>query len=672
MIHFIKSCFWIPALIALLLYSQVLGFGTAWGDDILVISPFGKDLSLALEGFYKNVPGHHFIPLYFFQSYLVNSIFGEKAYPFGFHVYQLLLNITSCILAPLVFYKITNNKLVSILMVTIWIVHPINVEVLTRVGTTVCELSAGTFCLAFIYLFIKIRETEKNILKLLFSFLGILCFLASVTSCEQHFFFPFVLLLIYFYLERTNLFLKKDLLGFVVFPLILACPFYLVWRYIANGGTLLYTGDELITWTEFGTPKDILFRAFWLAPQLFVHYLRLFFYPNYLSEAQADWYKVGESVWSFYSILCQVFVLILILSAMYLFKKIPLFAIGIFWFFASMILVIQIIPCFSIVDEHYCYISLFGILLSLFSFVIYYFKTIPSKVIVSAVILIFSLFTWRTILYIPSGKDALTQHVYLSTHSPKWIKLKHALHTYIYAKENNRINELPNWINEKSIEKASQDWLKDYNYITPNLSHKFGPYRFPYNYRFYFIFAESLINLNSLKEAQALIKQALLIRGDGYAWWQLTSIFYNQENWHETLAIMKKAIELNPRFKEFYSQALINVLLNTKRFDEGEVLVKNYIKASPKSSHPFLFAGLFYKAFNKPKEAINYFERAILKDKIVSVNHKDLYIDGAKLFIQERMLDKAKEALYIVKRYDPFNEEAKEILSQVEHTLAAF
>ena len=355
--NFIKDFFWFPSLIGLILYSQILNFAASWGDDVLMIQPRAKDFHLMLESFYNQQNNKNFDCFGVFQAFVINKLFGHNAYPFGFHLYSLILHTISGLLITLVLYKITKNKFVSVLMACLWAVHPINVETVTRLGIAPFHLAAGTFCLCSFLCFLRAIEITKLKELIIFSSVGLFFFLISITSNEQYLFFPLVILFTLFYLKGSKIFLEKKYIFSIIAPIFLIYPCYFFWRYIAFGHNLFYAGETLLTWADLGSLKDILFRAFWLSPQLIVHYFRLFLWTDYLAESKADWYMVGGSILSTYSLFCQLVVFGMVISAIALFRKNPLFSIGTFWFLLPMALVIQIIPLFSIVDEHYCYLS---------------------------------------------------------------------------------------------------------------------------------------------------------------------------------------------------------------------------------------------------------------------------------------------------------------------------
>ncbi len=662
---FLKSYLWIPAFIGFLLYLQTLTFGSAWGDDHIVIDPVCRDFNLMLKSFYHNIPGQHFFPFSFFQSYVVNLIFGKIAFPFGFHFYQLTMHIISCILAALIFEKITKSRLISILIVTLWTVHPLNVESLTRLVCAPAHIPAGTFCLAFIFCFLKANEISNGVTKIILSLLGILFFLISVTSYEQYILFPFVLIIIISILAKKKMTQDKHHIFFLAIPIIFIYLVYIAWRYYASGKTLFYSGDEAITWTEIGSLKDILFRAFWLAPQLLVHYFRLFFYPDYLAESKADWYKVGGSIWSFYSLFCQSLIFILIISSFLLRKKIPLFSIGVAWFFIGMFPIIQIIPIFSIVDEHYCYLPILGIFLSLFSIVKYFWNPINKKILLVFILPIFFILTLRTILYIPSVKDQLTQAIYMAQESPELLKPLHVAKVQNLAALENRPSEVPEWIKEYNGDEIALKWVKYNLSKEPDLSYKFGPIQMSYNYYWYWGAIRVLYYMHMTKELNSLFDQAIIIKPNWFGYYHASMFFRDIKDWDKAWDYLKRAIELAPKHYLLFDSLFIEVSNNGDKFNEAETLLKKFLLLKNTSAYPYLFSGRFYETFNKNDLAIQCFRSGISSDKEASINAKQLYYSTCIYFFKNHMLSEAKQTLNIILSFDPFDEYAKQLLRKL-------
>ena len=662
---YVQSYFWLPAVIGILLYSQTLWFGSAWGDDTVVIESQAKNFHLVFESFFRQITCKDFDPFRTLQCFVINSFFKEHAYPFGFHFYNLFLLFISCLLAVNILFKITNNKLFSILIVTLWVVHPINVQVIVRLGCGPFQLACAAFGLAFTFCFLKIREVEKPFNQFVFSLLGIFFFLASVTSIEQCLFFPFVLFLIFFYLEGKNIFLVKKYLYFFILPLILVYPLYFAWRYYAFGGKLFYAGYDFTPWTEMGSIKDVLFRTFWLAPQLIVHYFRLFFWPDYLSESKATWYIVGDSLFSPYSLFCQALVLVLIVSAVVLYRKIPLFTIGITWFFFSMILVLQIIPLFNIVDEHYCYLAGLGLLLAIFSLINFSLKNFHPKLLVICILPIFCILTWRTMLYIPFGKSLLTRYIYAANEAPDFLRPKYMSLAINLAHVENRLNELPSWINEKNVVKETNKWIENNLNIEPVLSYKFGPIQFLYNYYFYRTIFMVLYSTNRQKELKVFLTQALKVKNNWLGWYECARFFSKIGQWQDAWEALKVAISQKPDHNLSHGQLFIDIAYNANKLSEAEELVRKFVQAQSKSAYPYLFAGKLYKTFGKKEEAAYYFLQSISNDKVSTIWY-EFYMAAAEFFIENKLYNEAEKTLRYLLTLDPFETNAKLKLQYVE------
>ena len=668
---YFKSLLWLPSLIALVVYFQALSFGLTWGDDNVVVAPIAKDFSLMLKGFYHTIPGGHFFPFSFLQCFLINSIFGTNAFPFGFHLYQLIMHVISCVLATLIIYKITNNKLIAILMVSLWTVHPLNVETLTRLVCAPAHVPAGTFCLAFLYCFLKSKEARNTLHKIMFSFIGIVFFLISITSYEQYILFPLVVGLLLYMLPNNSTYSRREFIYFLVLPILLIYVFYVVWRYVACGGELFYSGDELITWTDLGSIKDIFFRAYWLVPQLLVHYLRLFFWPDFLAESKADWYKIGNSVWSAYSLFCQILILVLILSSVILRKKIQLFTIGIFWFFICMLPIIQIIPLFTIVDEHYCYLPIIGLFISIFSLVMHYLKNIKPITLIILFIPVFCLLTWRTLIYLPNHKNSFSQKVSMAIYSPPWMKVVYILEAIQTARSQNKQDELPPGLNLDGLKNECFKWLKVNLLVQADLSQRFGPMQTVYKYNTYMFLCRVLYSSKREKESAILVQQALSVKNNWFGWFSNAEFFSGIQRWNKAWEALKKAIELNPQCNFLYGITFTKIALNAHVFNEAEQLIKNYIMLKPKLSHPYMCAAFFYMAFKKNNKALIFSKQAIAQDKIVSINDRNGYLQIANFLLQNRMPVEAKEALKIL-IYDinPSDNEAKSKLLQIQKLAA--
>lgn len=646
---FQKSFYWLPLVITLAVYSQTIFFGTPWNDDNTVISPPARDFHLMLKSFYQNVPGLHFAPMYYLQAFIVNKIFGANAYPFGFHLYNLFLHLISCIFATAVCFKLFSNKFLSAVLVSLWTVHPLNVEAISRIGVGPGHVASGTFCLIFVYCLLRVLDSQLCIQKVLFLISGLLFFLASMTSCEQFFFFPFVLFLICIFLYGFKFLIKKENVFWIILPLCGIYFIYFLWRYYACAGNVFETSCELTKWSEFGTLKDALFRAFWLAPQLLVHYLKLFFYPDFLSDVQAEWFKIGKSLFSFYSLFCQVLVFGLILVCLFWFKKIPLFSIGVFWFLFSMVLIVQTIPLFVMVDQYYCYFSILGVFISLFAVI----AKLNQKILLVILLLIFSLLSFRTIIYLQSNKDTFSYFISLYKHAPEETKVLHLFDALAYAEMQNKLKELPGDISYENFDHMVDAWLKKYLDKPIDLSHKFGPIQYAPNYILYKLLSLNLYHRGKKDELNKLIKHELEVKNNWLGWQQHADFLRYVKEWNPAWYSINRAISLNPVHYILYDSNFSEIAFNAGRFNEAEKLIKNFMLLKSNYSYPYLCAGVFYKTFGKDLQALNYYEQALLPEKVISINYKNMYIEAGRFFVTHKKYDLAAKAFSIVTSFDP-------------------
>lgn len=663
---FLKSFIWLPPLIALVLYLQSITFGSPWGDDAVMNQPRSKDLSLMLESFYRQLSNKNFDPFCVFQSFVIHKIFQNNAYPFGFHIYNVFLHVAFSILITLFLYKITKDKFITLLIVCLWAVHPVNVEIVTRIGIGPYHLAAAVFCLISCFSFLKLRETDKLINCFIYSFLGFFFFIASVTSIEQYLFFPIVLLLILVSLEGLKVLFQKKHLIFFIIPLLVSYPIYLLWRYTAFGGSLFYAGDYFIPWTEMGSLNEILFRAFWLAPQIIVHYFRLILWPDYLAESKADWFMVGDSLWSPYSLFCQIFVALIILSAIFLAKKNPLYSIGIAWFFFSVILIVQIVPLFSLVDEHYCYMALIGLLLAAFSLLIKKPKLIPKKIILFISIPILAFLTWRTVLYIPSEKDLFSLSLYNAAEAPEWIKSQKIAVAFVNAASLNRLQELPPWVSGEAVTSHMHEWIRRHLNEEVTLWHKYGPIQMPYNYNFYRglfdAYREAGVDVNQLT---LILNQAVRVKNSWSGWLEAANLLVKVNDCNTAWEFYKLAAETNPTKGLIYGSNFIRSAILSNHISEAETIIFNYIKLRSNQAYPYLFAGEFYRNLNNKEKAMYYYKLAVSPDKLRILDEK-LYLTVAKVFAENKMYDWAYKAVSIILVRNPLNAEAKKFLASLK------
>ena len=664
MLLFRKYYFFIPAIIFLILYFPSIFYGTAWGDDPMAISPQARDFGLMLKSFYDStaMQADHYLPFFYLQCFIVNLIFGENAFPFGFHLYLYVSGFVVCILASILFYQVIGDKLISTLIVIFWTVHPINLQMHTRllVGPT---NAAFAFCLVFLICYLQCRKSTSVVNKILLMMLGSTCFILSIMMVEWCIHFPVLLCLIYLYLEGKDIFKKRFFTLFL--PLFLTYLIYFGLRLLATQGAFIESAGELIRWTELGSIQDILFRAVWLSPQLLVHYLKLFFFPFGLMDSAAEWYMVGDSVFSPYSIFCQLFVLGLIAISIALYKRFPLFSLGMFWFFISFVLTIQIIPLFAVVALRYAYVPTLGLLLAMLSFFTHG-KLVSRKVLLISLVPIITFLFIRTMYYLPSSKDFLHQHIYCAKEAPLWNRPTYYAAALDLAAKENRNSELPSWLNENVFSEIVSQWLDKYLVIKPSLAIKFGPMQMPYNFFTFRGIFRSLYEQGDAEKLKIAFNSALVVNNKWLGWYEISSFLKSVNKWELAWQALYKAVTLQPLNVNSYGVNFIEIVKKSNHTNEAKELLENYVKSKPTSSHPYLITGLFFNEIGEADLALKYLKQAISNDKMLSVNHGWLYFSASELFIHYNLYNEAEQALSKVLSFNPYSKEAKEKLALIK------
>lgn len=651
----------------MLLYYPSIYFDAVWGDDHFVISPPARDFKLMLKSFYDSsgvLGGVHYQPLFYFTCFVINFIFKDNAYPFGFHLFQYLSQAVICMLATSFSFLLLKNRLLSVLLVTLWTVHPINLQLFTRVLIGPAGMPSTACVFAYLYLFVKLVQEENLKFKpLMVFFVNILLFISFLYG-EHYVLFVFLLYFCFFYFSKASIFQRKNL--FMLIPAFIVTPIYLLLRYITTRGALIEPQDSLLTWTEMGGIKDILFRAFWLSPQLIFHHVKHFFYPFNLTDIAYEWYKVGSSVFSPYSIFCQLFVLALIFAAVYLRKQNPVFSFGILWFFLFFILVIQIIPLFSIAAIRYGYIPAFGFFLSLFSFV----RTIRNKMVLKTLlglILIFvSFLALRTQYYLPSSKDKLNLWIYTARESSIWNKPQYYAKALELAEQEKMQHRLPVWLTNDSFGKVIEDWIKNYLVIKPGLNIEYGPMQMTYNFYVYRGVFAYLYHFKRFEELKLAFDNILKVKNNWMGWYEIARFLNEIKEWQPAWESIKKATNFNPKIKYLYNLKFVENAIYSGNIEEAKNLLARYLSLKLQHAHPYLISGLFYFRINEINKALGYFKEAISRSKIPDATEAGLYYYAAEFFENYKMYQDAESALKIILSFDPFNKEAKKKLQDIK------
>lgn len=343
-------------ILGLLIYSYSLFNGFVWDDEEQIVNnvfvhsvnniPILFKTSTFNSGGAGILSGTYYRPLMMTFFSFVYQIFGPN--PFFFHFFQLVFHIATTVLIYY-FLKYFFKKKLSLILAIIFLVHPVNVEAVAYISA-IQDIFYVLFGLLAFYFVIQDKDkfNFKNIFLInLFLFLSLL-------SKETAFLF-FILIFLYQFIFR-----KKNIFEHIVFFSITIAS-YLILRLAVAG--------------VFFTPyhfAPIVQLNFWqrtlMVPNIFIHYLSVFFYPVKLAVMQ-HWVLKTISFSGFYVPL--IFVTLFLLATITFFLKITkgenkssrnIFLFFTSWFFITIFPYLQLFPLDMTVADRWFYLPMIGLL----------------------------------------------------------------------------------------------------------------------------------------------------------------------------------------------------------------------------------------------------------------------------------------------------------------------
>ena len=286
---------------------------------------------------------------------------------FLYHFLSLILHIlNSCILFLTLNTVYCKNhpensnkyKFITISILTlIWALNPLNTEAVLF-ATNWTALLTGFFLVLVFYLMINKRG----------NFLVFFLFLIALFTCEYSITLPLTVFC-YIYAQGVyfeNLSIKNSIKISIqkIVPLIFAVIPFIIYFLVSEtrGNLTSSTANSFQLFFE---------RVFWLAPQIFFHFLKLILFPIHLTIDQSDLVNISNTLFNPYSIICFLifFTMIIfsLISAFNLRKKYCFyFFITFVPFFISLLPFLHIIsPIYNLASERYLYIPLFFLIVGL-------------------------------------------------------------------------------------------------------------------------------------------------------------------------------------------------------------------------------------------------------------------------------------------------------------------
>jgi protein O-mannosyl-transferase len=332
-------------IIGFVVFFNMLFNGFVWDDKSYILDYsqihsinipflFGANL-YNIGSFYRPLTA-----LYFSIEYI---LFKDNS--FYYHLFQLILHISSAALLFLLFKKFL-NKTLSLLICIIFLVHPIQVE-------SVSFIAASNSPLSFVFGITGLLLCWREKIHLKHILLAFIFILISILIKEAGILFIFILLL------YRLIFNKRESLKYFIGGLI-TIVIYLVIRF--GIGKVYLQSPVLAPIARLPLDERLI-----NIPAIIVYYLKTFFAPVNLAIDQF-WFIKKIDIDSFYAPLFIVIfsLLVLILAGIYILKTdkkmFKIFLFFLIWFIAGLFLYIQIFPLDMTVADRWFYFPIVGLL----------------------------------------------------------------------------------------------------------------------------------------------------------------------------------------------------------------------------------------------------------------------------------------------------------------------
>lgn len=557
-----KAIHWI-IFIGLIVYFNALFNGFVWDDKTYIlynqeIHKFDLLSNFRENLFNSNGQYRPIISGYFSVLYLL-----FKNFSFPYHLLPILIHITNSALL-FIFLKNIFNRTIAFFLTLYFLVHPMQIESVSYISAVASPLS---FLFGIKALLISTKDRLSSLRLISIASLVLLSLLAKETG----FLFAFIILIYRFILKNKNIIS-------IFFSIFISAFVYLFIRFVIGGvyfSNPQYTPIQKLTFTE---------RLINI-PEIFLYYLKTFFYPVHLLVNQ-QWIVTSINFKNFYlPLLFELLFLVGILFwGIYLYKKNRFqFKILIFfsiWYFVGISLYLQIFPINITVADRWFYFPIVG-LLGIAGTVFNSLKITKrnAKIILySLSILVALVLSLKTVERNSNWRDAIT----LYTHDSKYYtnsNIENSLGNEFLLQKNYKdatihlersIQMDPNEINISNLANAymfagNTEKAKEYYYKTFSAKQNSRTKHEKIIQNAYEQLATLSVKTEEPTQSLQFIKSALEKYPDsGILWVDLALVENTLHNQQEALVAAKKAVNLSPTNLNKY---IYNQILNGKEIN---------------------------------------------------------------------------------------------------------
>lgn len=326
---------------------------------------------------------------------VILSFFFKKN-PFSYHLLSLCIHLLNTALVWCIFLKVLNEKkLISTIFTLIWALHPANVESV-MMSTNWNSIFAYTFFFGFFLYNLK-KIINNKFQNSIFEFIVI----AFLTFCctlfvEYSYMLPVIIFFISFALVENRL---KAIINsfFLALPYFFGILLFAFYYFVRNA---FFISNNSLAYQSINFSLE---RLIWFSPQIFLSFLKMFFYPRDFSIFQSNLVTIADSMFSPYAIFAFFVLTILLLMPIIFSSRPVLFLIYGFIFSAFPFLHI-LLPAYCIFAERYCYFPFF-VLIFLFANL---FAKKGRHIGLPLLIIILILLSGRTVYRLNDWKDSFS------------------------------------------------------------------------------------------------------------------------------------------------------------------------------------------------------------------------------------------------------------------------
>ncbi len=323
-------------LLAVIAFWPTLKVGFMWDDhEMIEKNPTIQSVTIpnivrAFKGDVFDGKGDaYFRPLQTLFNMADHAVWGLR--PFGYHLTNLLLHISACLLLFVCLRRVFNDEWKALIIALLFSVHPIIVEQLLIIAGR-AELMAAVFTFAALALAFQ-KSTAANIASVVF------CFLACLSK-ESGVAMPFFLALAGWFNPKLRVPAKRYIVYFAAIGL------YFFLRSRAVGPAPLFPGAGVLV--------SFLLKDF---PTIIITYLRILIFPYDLHSHRC---MVFYKPWMFLSpLILAGFIALCIIKKW----RWGLFSAG--WFLIGLAPKIPLLAVNSLMLDHWAYLSGVGLFIVL-------------------------------------------------------------------------------------------------------------------------------------------------------------------------------------------------------------------------------------------------------------------------------------------------------------------